>query len=71
MYLILLFVSNIHLVAEGVGLARDEALLHLQLRQEEEGRGEEGGEDEADGRQTERLEGGSYVELTGGQNLKS
>ena len=64
-------VSYIHLVAEGVGLARDDALIYLQLRQEEEGRGEEGREDEADGRQTERLEGSSYVELTGGQSLKS
>ena len=53
---LLCVVSNIDLVAEGVGLPRDEALLHLQLRQEEEGRGEAGREDEADGRQTERLE---------------
>ena len=53
---LLCVVSNIDLVAEGVGLPRDEALLHLQLGQEEEGRGEAAGEDEADGRQTERLE---------------
>ena len=38
-----------HLVAEGVGLTRDEGLLYLQLRQEEERRGDASGEDQADG----------------------